>query len=97
MLRRRLKTTDLRIEEYKIGQRTGTGIALVYLKGLVSEQVLTEIRRRLNAINTDAILESKYIEEFIQDGGLTPFPTILLSAADPLWSVLRLYAAEGTL
>ncbi|MFD2875495.1 spore germination protein [Paenibacillus rhizoplanae] len=60
----------------KIGQRTGTGIALVYLKGLASEQVLTEIRRRLNAINTDAILESNYIEEFIQDGGLTPFPTI---------------------
>lgn len=76
MLRRRLKTADLRIEEYNIGQRTGTGIALVYLKGLASEQVLTEIRRRLNAINTDAILESNYIEEFIQDGGLTPFPTI---------------------
>lgn len=44
MLRRRLKTADLRIEEYTIGQRTGTGIALVYLKGLASEQVLTEIR-----------------------------------------------------
>lgn len=76
MLRRRLKTADLRIEEYRIGQRTGTGIALVYLKGLASEQVLAEIRRRLDAINTDAILESNYIEEFIQDGGLTPFPTI---------------------
>lgn len=76
MLRRRLKTTDLRIEEYKIGQRTQTGIAIIYLKGIASEQVLTEIRRRLDAINTDAILESNYIEEFIQDGGLTPFPTI---------------------
>ncbi|WP_340021664.1 spore germination protein [Paenibacillus sp. FSL K6-1096] len=76
MLRRRLKTPDLRIEEYRIGQRTGTGIALIYLKGLASEQVLAEIRRRLEAINTDAILESNYIEEFIQDGGLTPFPTI---------------------
>lgn len=76
MLRRRLKTPDLRMEEYRIGQRTGTGIALIYLKGLASEQVLAEIRRRLEAINTDAILESNYIEEFIQDGGLTPFPTI---------------------
>ncbi|WNS41163.1 spore germination protein [Paenibacillus sp. MMS20-IR301] len=76
MLRRRLKTTDLRIEEYKIGQRTQTGIALVYLAGIASEQVLAEIRRRLDAINTDSILESNYIEEFIQDGGLTPFPTI---------------------
>jgi spore germination protein KA len=76
MLRRRLKTTDLRIEEYKIGQRTQTGIALVYIDGLASDQVLMEIRRRLDGINTDSILESNYIEEFIQDGGLTPFPTI---------------------
>lgn len=76
LLRRRLKTSDLRIEEYKIGQRTQTGIALIYLKGLASEQVLAEVRRRLNAINTDSILESNYIEEFIQDGGFTPFPTI---------------------
>ncbi|ASA19408.1 spore germination protein [Paenibacillus donghaensis] len=76
MLRRRLKTSDLRIEEYKIGQRTQTGVALVYINGLASEQVIAEIRRRLDAIHTDAILESNYIEEFIQDGGLTPFPTI---------------------
>ncbi|MEK5448045.1 spore germination protein [Paenibacillus sp. FSL R7-0331] len=76
MLRRRLKTSDLRIEEYKIGQRTQTGVALVYLEGLASAEVLAEIRRRLNGIITDSILESNYIEEFIQDGGLTPFPTI---------------------
>lgn len=76
LMRRRIKSADLRIEEYKIGQRTHTDIALVYLKGIASNEVLDEIRRRLNAINTDAILESNYIEELIQDGSLTPFPTI---------------------
>lgn len=76
LMRRRIKSSDLRIEEYKIGQRTHTDIALVYLKGIASDEVLVEIRRRLNAIHTDAILESNYIEELIQDGGLTPFPTI---------------------
>lgn len=76
LMRRRIKSADLRIEEYKIGQRTHTDIAMVYLKGIADDQVLSEIRRRLNAINTDAILESNYIEELIQDGGLTPFPTI---------------------
>ncbi|WP_052098225.1 spore germination protein [Paenibacillus stellifer] len=76
MLRRRLKSPDLRIEEYKIGRRTRTGIALVYLEGVASEQVLAEVRRRLDAIDTDGILESNYIEELIQDGGLTPFPTL---------------------
>ncbi|WP_081949418.1 spore germination protein [Paenibacillus durus] len=77
MLRRRLKTADLRVEQFKIGRRTQTSVALVYLQGIASEQVLAEIRKRLDAIDTDGILESNYIEELIQDGGLTPFPTIL--------------------
>ncbi|QWU17250.1 spore germination protein KA [Paenibacillus sophorae] len=77
MLRRRLKTADLRVEQYKIGRRTQTGVALVYLHGIASEQVLAEIRQRLDAIDTDSILESNYIEELIQDGHLTPFPTIM--------------------
>ncbi|AHV95992.1 spore germination protein [Paenibacillus sabinae] len=76
MIRRRLKNADLRVEEYKIGRRTQTGIALVYLHGIASEQVLAEIRKRLDAIDTDSILESNYIEELIEDGGMTPFPTI---------------------
>ncbi|MGG6314135.1 spore germination protein [Paenibacillus macerans] len=76
LLRRRIKSADLRVEEYKIGQRTQTDIAIVYLNGIAKDEVLGEIRRRLNAINTDAILESNYIEELIQDRSLTPFPTI---------------------
>lgn len=76
LIRRRIKSSDLRIEEYKIGQRTHTNIALVYIKGIASNDVLDQIRHRLNAINTDAILESNYIEELIQDKSLTPFPTI---------------------
>ncbi|KAA9004851.1 spore germination protein [Paenibacillus spiritus] len=76
MIRRRLKSPDLRIEQYKIGQRSSTSLALIYMDGLASEEVVTEVRRRLNRIQTDAILESNYIEELIQDGGLTPFPTI---------------------
>ncbi|BCG57715.1 spore germination protein [Paenibacillus sp. URB8-2] len=76
MLRRRLKNANLRVEEYKIGRQTQTGIALVYLHGIANEQVLAEIRKRLDAIDTDSILESNYIEELIEDGGMTPFPTI---------------------
>lgn len=76
LVRRRIKSSDLRIEEFKIGQRTHTRVAIAYMKGIASEEVLKEVRGRLNAINTDSILESSYIEEFIQDGGLTPFPTM---------------------
>ncbi|GGA46406.1 spore germination protein [Paenibacillus physcomitrellae] len=76
LLRRKIKSPDLWIEEYKIGARTQTNIALVYMKGITDDQILKEVRSRLNGIQTDAILESNYIEEFIQDGKWTPFPTI---------------------
>lgn len=76
LMRRRIKSPDLRVEEYKIGQRTQTSIAIVYLKGIADEKVLAELRRRLDGINTDSVLGSNYIEELIGDGGLTPFPTI---------------------
>jgi len=35
-----------------------------------------EVRSRLSAIKTDSVLESAYVEEFIQERILTPFPTL---------------------
>jgi spore germination protein KA len=42
----------------------------------VNAEVLKEVRQRLGRINIDAVLESGYIEELIQDKALTPFPTV---------------------
>lgn len=49
---------------------------MAYIRGIADPEVVKEISRRLDSINTDSILESGYIEEFIQDGVWTPFPTI---------------------
>lgn len=76
LIRRRIRDPRLRCEQRKIGQVTHTEVALMYVEGIAKDSVLREIRRRLDRINTDAILESGYIEEFIQDQTLTPFPTI---------------------
>ena len=79
LLRRKIKDPALWIETKPIGHKTKTDVALIYLKGVVEEKVLTEVRERLNKIDTDSILESAYIEEFIQDETYTPFPTIFNS------------------
>lgn len=76
LIRRKIKDKNLWIEQMKIGQKTKTDIAVVYLKGVANEGVIKELRTRLNRINVDAILESGYIEEFIQDETYTPFPTV---------------------
>ncbi|NLZ38475.1 MAG: spore germination protein [Firmicutes bacterium] len=76
LLRRRIKHENLRFETMKAGRRTATEINLVYISDLVNQSVLQELRRRIAAIDTDAILESGYIEEFIEDVPFSVFPQI---------------------
>ncbi|MFN0223032.1 MULTISPECIES: spore germination protein [Paenibacillus] len=76
LVRRRIKSPDLRMEARTIGRVTQTDVALLYIQGIVNESVLGEVRNRLERIDIDAILESGYIEELIQDSTWSPFPTI---------------------
>ncbi len=76
MLRRKLKEPGLRIESFVIGKRTRTDVALVYLQEIVKPGLVEEIRQRLRRIDTDSILESGYIEEFIEDHPFSLFATI---------------------
>jgi spore germination protein KA len=76
LMRRRIKSTELRVELRQIGKQTKTHVGIMFLKGIANDKIVEEIRTRLNRIDTDSILESAYIEEFIQDANMTPFPTI---------------------
>ncbi len=76
LIRRKIKSPQLWMEQMKIGKVTETKVTIMYLKGVVNEKVLQEVKQRLKRIETDSILESGYIEEYIQDSTFSPFPTI---------------------
>lgn len=76
LIRRKIKSTDLRFEQIQIGEITETDVCICYLKSIADERILKTVRRRLKRINTDSILESGYIEEFIEDQPFSLFPTI---------------------
>ena len=76
LLRRRIRHPDLRLESMKAGRLTGTDIILAYIKGIANERLLEEVRLRIAAIDTDSILDSGYIEEFIEDSPYSIFPQI---------------------
>lgn len=76
LIRRKIKDPNLWIETKQIGNLTKTDISIVYMKGIAKEEVIQEVRDRLDKINIDSILESGYIEEMIQDKTFTPFPTV---------------------
>ncbi len=76
LLRRKIKNTNLKFETMKVGERTNTDICICYIKGIANNEVVKTVKERIGRIKTDAILESGYIEEFIQDSKLGLFPTV---------------------
>lgn len=76
LIRRRIRTPNLRLELVKIGRQTQTDVCMMYIEGIADDGVVRSIRKRLRAIDTDAVLGSGYIEQMIEDFELTPFPTI---------------------
>lgn len=68
MIRRKLLTPDLCIELTRIGRRTDTPVFICYLGSLANQKTVTELKRRLNKIDIDGILDSNYIAENIRDG-----------------------------
>ncbi|KRE69708.1 spore germination protein [Paenibacillus sp. Soil750] len=77
LLRRRIKSPNLWKIDRRIGNVTQTDVSVMYLKGTADDLVVNEVLRRLDRIEIDGILESGYLEEFIQDQTFTPFPTII--------------------
>ncbi len=79
LIRRIIRSSDLHVQVHKIGQQTHTNVAVLFLHGVADEGIVKEVYRRLAAIEIDGVLESGYVEEFIQDETFTLFPTLLNS------------------
>ncbi|SHI86539.1 spore germination protein [Desulfofundulus thermosubterraneus] len=76
LLRRRINSPNLKIEVFKLGEITNTDVAIAYIEGIVNEKLVAEVKSRLQRIKVDAILESGYIEELIEENPWSPFPTV---------------------
>lgn len=76
LLRRHIRTPNLKMEMMNIGTQTKTDICITYIKGIVDEKIIQEVKHRLSKIEIDSILESGYIESFIEDAPFSPFPTV---------------------
>lgn len=77
LLRRRIRSPRLWIEEFAVGRISRTQVEIVYLKGIADEKLVQEARERIRRIDIDSIQESGQLEEYIEDAPYSPFPTIL--------------------
>ncbi len=76
LVRRRIRDPNLTVEISHGGRRTKTDIAILFIRGIANPSIVDEVRKRLNTIDIDAVLESGYIEQLIEDNWWGPFSTI---------------------
>lgn len=76
LIRKRLKTHDLKMGKFEIGQLSRTDVVISYIKGIANEDVINEVRERLERIDIDSVNDSGEIEQFIEDNPYSPFPQI---------------------
>ncbi|HUW65595.1 MAG TPA: spore germination protein [Spirochaetia bacterium] len=76
LVRKRLKTPNLTAESLTLGTVSRTTVVVMYVRGLVDPKLVAEVKKRLTRIKIDAILESGYLEELIQDNPYSPFPQL---------------------
>ncbi|GIP64530.1 spore germination protein [Virgibacillus pantothenticus] len=74
LIRRHIRDPNLHFKVHDVGRRSKKKIVVAYIAGIIHPQILDEVNRRLASIDTDAALESGYIEQWIEDSFLSPIP-----------------------
>ncbi len=76
LIRRHLRSPDLRFAERKIGRRSLTNVAVAYVQGLTNPILVEKMLQRLEKIDIDGFLSPAAIEEYVTGSRTTPFPLI---------------------
>ncbi len=74
LLRKRLRSPNLKVKESFAGRRTHTNVDLVYLKDLIQPGILEEMEKRLQEFEIDGTLDSGVIEQLTEKRKYSPFP-----------------------
>lgn len=74
LVRRRIRDTRLKMVSKKLGVRSKTDVVVMYIDDIVNKTILEDLNKRISEINIDAVLDSGYVEQMIQDSKWSLFP-----------------------
>jgi Bacillus/Clostridium GerA spore germination protein len=79
LIRNYIKDISLCIEEIRVGARTNKTVSLIYINGIVSEQMVGTLRKRIQELKIDGILSSSMLEQLLSENSLSLFPQMALT------------------
>ncbi len=74
LIRRHLRSPDLRLYEMQVGRRSLTNVSVVSLEGITNPQLVERMKQRLQSIDIDGFLSPAAVEEYVTGSRKTPFP-----------------------
>jgi len=77
LIRRGIRDVNLTFEARKVGRRSRKTLIVTYVQGIIHPDLVAELKRRLDTLDIDDAPESGYIEQWIEDSFLSPFPQVL--------------------
>lgn len=76
LIRRHLRTPELRLYATVVGKRSLTNVAVVWIDGITNCQLVEKMKKRLDSIDVDGFLSPASVEEYITGSRLTAFPLL---------------------
>ena len=76
LVRRHLRTPDLRIYETTVGRRSLTNVSVLWIEGLTNENLVEQMKARLATIDIDGLISPSSVEEYVTGSRATAFPLI---------------------
>ncbi|MEI7024212.1 spore germination protein [Paenibacillus sp. y28] len=79
LIRRYLPNRELKTSILTVGERGQTKISIMYLADVAHPEVLKELEDRISQIDTDVIINTGELAEFIEDNPFSPFPQFIMT------------------
>ncbi len=76
MIRRRMKSGQVRFEMLDVGTESKTSACLAYCPGVVDQRLVKEVRRRLMAVPLETVLDAGYLQPFLEGKPLSLFSEV---------------------
>lgn len=77
LIRKRIKDSNLWFDEVLIGRRTKSKVTIAYIKDIVPNYKTQKIINKLKNIDIDAVIDTGYIRELLEDKQRSLFPKVI--------------------
>jgi spore germination protein len=79
LVRRRVKSSHLKVIKLEVGEVTKTIVFVLYIKGIANMDLVNEFVRRIRGIEIDAVYDGNMFSQYIDDFPNSLFPQFLIT------------------